>query len=173
MKAWRLPRPSLSSFSHPCQNPIFWMDCWHSWMHVLFLISLECLPSTLTFAKKQLFWAFLTSGERDHRRWRPDSGCKQMKLILWHFFSKCLIATASTLIKQIKRLIFNSAYRLSILETAFWQVADEEMGWNWKKRLSRGSQWNKNGGFFHSYDRVGGAGRVLVSLFSIKANFVD
>ena len=35
----------------------------HGLLNTFILICFKCLPSTLTFAVKQLFWTFLTSGE--------------------------------------------------------------------------------------------------------------
>ena len=71
-------------------------------------------------------------------------------------------------LKQIKKII-----QQSIQTTGLWHVADEEIGQKWKKRLGRGSRWKENGGYFsYSYDRVGGAGRFLVSLSPVKVNIV-
>ena len=51
-------------------------------------------------------------------------------------------------------------------------MVDEEWGEN-EKRLHRGSQRKENGGYFsYSYDRVGGAGRLLVSLYDDRPKLV-
>ena len=51
-------------------------------------------------------------------------------------------------------------------------MADEEWG-EMKKRLGRGSRGKENGDCFsYSYGRVGGAGRLLVSLSPVNVNLV-
>jgi len=64
-------------------------------------------------------------------------------------------------LRQIKK-ISNSAYRSSIVETAFWKAACEEWGEN-EKDCARGKVGKGNCGCFScGYDRLGGEGRLLV-----------
>ena len=65
-------------------------------------------------------------------------------------------------LRQIKMIntVFNSAYRSSIVETAFWQVAGEE--WIAKVRKENGGCISCN------YDRVGVAGRLPVFFYPVK-----
>jgi len=58
------------------------------------------------------------------------------------------------------------------VETAFWQVASEEWGENEKDWVEKVGK--ENGGCFPcSYDRVGGASRLLVFFLPRKRNLVD
>ena len=54
-----------------------------------------------------------------------------------------------------------------------WHLADEEWGKNEKKTGSRKSVRKENRGcFLYSHDRVGGAGRLLVSLSPVNVQLV-
>ena len=55
--------------------------CWT----FIFVICLECLPSTLTFANKQLFWIFLPSRELEiiEMDARTETTSRWTKLMLW------------------------------------------------------------------------------------------
>ena len=47
----------------------------HGLLNTFILICFKCLPSTLTFAVKQLFW---TWRNRDHQRWHPSITCTKV-----------------------------------------------------------------------------------------------
>jgi len=53
------------------------------------------------------------------------------------------------------------------VEITFWQVAAEEWGENEKEWVEKVGKDN-GGCFSRSYDRVGGAGRLLVFFYSVK-----
>ena len=53
------------------------------------------------------------------------------------------------------------------MEIAFWQVAGEEWGENEKDWVEKNGEEN-GGRFAYNYDRVGGAGRLLVFFYPIK-----
>ena len=53
------------------------------------------------------------------------------------------------------------------MEITFWQVAAEEWGENEKEWVEKVGKDN-GGCFSRSYDRVGGAGRLLVFFYPVK-----
>ena len=149
-------------------------------LNIFFLICFKCLPLTLTFAKKQLFWTFLTSREIEiiEEDAPTETTNRWTKLILWHFLANVNVDAKH--LKQIKEI--NTWQCLLIVHCGnrvLGLVADEEWSENEKnkknkKRLVRGSRWKADGGCFsYNYDRVGGVGRLLLSLSPVKVNLAD
>ena len=63
-------------------------------------------------------------------------------------------------LNQIQKKVFNSQFRKRGF--GMWPMKN---GVKWKKKLGRGSRFKENGDCFsYSYDRIGGAGRLLMSL---------
>ena len=88
--------------------------------------------------------------------------------------SKCFMSMAKHLRQTtIQREILNSAYRSSIVETAFWQVAGEEWDENEIDWVEKFRKRKMAAVFSCSHDRVGRAGKVLVFFLLRKRNLVD
>ena len=154
-------RPISSSATN--QNTILiGKHCWIS----ISLVCLKCLPSTLTFAKKYVI--NLVCLLEDRRVIFDDlnfSRCKEGPKEL--LFSKCQCLW-HILEADLKKGI-NSPFR----KWAFGMWLMKNRVKMKKKRLGRGSPWKESGSCFsYSYDLVGGAGRLLVSLSPVNINRV-
>ena len=87
-------------------------------LNTFFLICFKSLPSTLTFAKKQLFLTFLTSGKSRSSKMTPRY-YKQVNLIKVIFFAN--INVDGKLSKQIKEIDIQQCLPI---ETGFgWWLA--------------------------------------------------
>ena len=135
--------------------------CFHIF---IFISCLNCLPSTISFTKKQLL---NPSKEVEIIEIDAPESTNRWTKMLWYIYD---ILSSSKQLRQLKMI--NIQQLLPILHCGSSVLVGGRcrVGRKWK-RLDR-DVWKENGGCFSS-DRVGGAGMLLVFFYPVKRNLVD